>query len=53
MSLQYGFHRTLTKNEIELHDLSKTFDDMAIVRKMKEIVPEYKSKVSKYEVLDK
>ena len=41
------------KNEIELHDLSKTFDDMAIVRKMKEIVPEYKSKVSKYEVLDK
>ena len=41
------------KNEIELHDLSKTFDDMAIVRKLKEIVPEYKSKVSKYEVLDK
>ena len=41
------------KNEIELYDLSKTFDDMAIVRKMKEIVPEYKSKVSKYKVQDK
>ena len=26
---------------------------MAIVKKMKEIVPEYKSQVSKYEVLDK
>ena len=40
------------KNEIELHELSETFDDMAIVKKMKEIVPEYKSMVSKYQVLD-
>lgn len=41
------------KNEDELHRISFTFDDMAIVRKMKEIVPEYISKHSKYEVLDK
>ena len=27
-------------------------DDMDIVRKMKEIVPEYKSKHSKYQALD-
>jgi len=41
------------KNEDELLELSFTHDDMAIVKKMKEIVPEYKSKVSKYEILDK
>lgn len=41
------------KNEEELYRLSFSFDDMAIVRKMKEIVPEYISKHSKYEVLDK
>ena len=41
------------KNEDELLELSFTHDDMAIVKKMKEIVPEYKSNVSKYEVLDK
>ena len=41
------------KNEIELHELSKGFDDMAIVKKMKDIVPEFKSKQSKYETLDK
>ena len=39
-------------NEDRLRDLSFTHDDMAIVRLMKEIVPEYKSKCSKYEVLD-
>ena len=39
-------------NEDRLHDLSFTHDDMAIVKLMKEIVPEYKSKCSKYEVLD-
>ena len=33
-------------------DVSRTFDDMAIVRVMKDIVPEYKSRQSKYEVLD-
>lgn len=40
------------KNEIELYELSKGFDDMAIVKKMKDIVPEFKSKQSKYETLD-
>ena len=39
-------------NEDRLHDISYTHDDMAIVKLMKEIVPEYKSKCSKYEVLD-
>ena len=41
------------KNEDELLQISYTHDDMAIVKKMKEIVPEYKSQVSKYQVLDK
>ena len=39
-------------NEDRLRDISFTHDDMAIVKLMKEIVPEYKSKCSKYEVLD-
>ena len=41
------------KNEIELHELSKGFDDMVIVKKMKEIVPEYRSNQSKYKILDR
>ena len=41
------------RNEDELMELSYSHDDMKIVKKMKEIVPEYKSKVSKYEILDK
>ena len=36
----------------ELVEISKQFDNMATVRKMKEIVPEYKSNNSPYEVLD-
>ena len=36
----------------ELVALSKQYDNMATVKKMKEIVPEYKSKNSEYEVLD-
>ena len=36
----------------ELIDISKHYDDMATVKKMKEIVPEYKSNNSKYEALD-
>ena len=36
----------------ELIELSKQYDDMATVKKMKEIVPEYKSNNSKYEKLD-
>lgn len=39
-------------NEIELYNISLNADDMAIVKKMKEIVPEYKSRHSKYEALD-
>ena len=45
-------YETAKKNEDELLQLSYTHDDMSIVKKMKEIVPEYKSKQSKYEVLD-
>ena len=41
------------RNEDELMEISYTHDDMKIVKKMKEIVPEYKSKVSKYEILDR
>ena len=37
----------------ELVDISKLFDNMNTVRKMKEIVPEYKSNNSVYEKLDK
>ena len=36
----------------ELIEISKQFDDMETVRKMKEIVPEYKSNNSVYEKLD-
>lgn len=40
------------KNEEDLYQLSFTYDDIAIVKKMKEIVPEYKSQHSKYSELD-
>lgn len=36
----------------ELRSIAAQYDDMATVRKMKEIVPEYISKHSRYEVLD-
>ena len=36
----------------ELVEISKQFDDMNTVRKMKEIVPEYVSNNSVYEKLD-
>lgn len=36
----------------ELYQISAAYDDMNTVRKMKEIVPEYISKHSRYEVLD-
>ena len=48
---EYPYAQAL-KNEEELYKLSFTFDDMKIVAKMKEIVPEYKSQHSKYEALD-
>ena len=46
-------YATACENERRLMEVSKTFDDMAIVKVMKEIVPEYKSRQGKYEILDK
>ncbi len=40
-------------NEEELYSLSLEYDNMKIVKKMKEIVPEYKSQNSKYEAIDR
>ena len=41
------------KNEERLLEASYRYDDMEIVRIMKEIVPEFKSQHSKYEALDR
>ncbi len=49
---EYAYEDIL-RLEKELYDLSFTADDMAVVKKMKEIVPEFKSQHSKYEALDK
>lgn len=49
---EYPYEQALA-NEEELYQLSFTYDDMQIVAKMKEIVPEYRSQHSKYEVLDR
>ena len=49
---EYPYELAL-KNEKDLYEISLHYDDMAIVKKMKEIVPEYKSQVSKYQILDK
>lgn len=49
---EYPYELAL-QNEKELYELSFTADDMTIVKKMKEIVLEFKSKHSKYEILDK
>ena len=43
----------VNKDIDELVEISKHYDDMETVRKMKEIVPEYKSNNSVYEELDK
>ena len=48
---EYDFD-AVSKDIDDLIDIAKHFDDMATVKKMKEIVPEYKSKNSVYEVLD-
>ena len=45
-------YETACENERRLMEVSETFDDMAIVKVMKEIVPEYRSRQSKYQVLD-
>ena len=48
---EYPFADAL-RNEEELYNISLSYDDMAIVKKMMEIVPEYHSQHSKYEVLN-
>lgn len=48
---EYAYEEVL-RNEQDLEALSYTYDEMAIVRKMKEIVPEYKSQHSRFEALD-
>ena len=48
---EYPYELAL-RNEMELLELSRGFDNMAIVRKMKEIVPEFKSQNSIYQQLD-
>ncbi len=45
-------YETVCSDEQRLLDVSYTFDDMAIVKIMKEIVPEYKSSQSRFTVLD-
>ncbi|MBR5393889.1 MAG: polysaccharide biosynthesis protein [Bacteroidaceae bacterium] len=49
---EYDYEK-VSKQIDDLIEISKNYDDMAIVKKMKEIVPEYISKNSKYEELDK
>ena len=49
---EYDYQK-VSKEIDELIEISKQYDDMATVKKMKEIVPEYKSNNSKYEKLDK
>ena len=49
---EYDYEKAKEDEEILL-ELSYTYDDMTIVKKMKEIVPEYKSQHSKFEELDK
>ena len=49
--LEYDY-KQVSQDIDELVELSKHYDNMATVKKMKEIVPEYKSKNSEYEALD-
>lgn len=49
---QYDYEE-VCKDIDELIDICKKYDNMATVAKMKEIVPEFKSNHSVYEVLDK
>ncbi|MBQ9652276.1 MAG: polysaccharide biosynthesis protein [Prevotella sp.] len=49
---QYDFDQ-ISKDIDDLVELAKQYDKMETVRKMKEMVPEYKSNNSEYEVLDK
>ena len=49
---QYDYEKANRDIE-ELIEISKHYDNMATVKKMKEIVPEFKSNNSVYEALDK
>lgn len=49
---QYDFAE-VQRQEEELERISYLYDEMAIVKKMKEIVPEYQSQQSRFEVLNK
>ena len=48
---EYDFD-LVSKEISDLIEISKTADDMTIVKKMKDLVPEYKSENSKYKQLD-
>ena len=49
---QYKYE-DVCKDLDELDEICQTYDEMKIVRKMKQIVPEFKSNNSKYEEIDK
>lgn len=49
---EYDYEKAC-QGEERLFEASKNCDDMSVVKIMKEIVPEYKSRHSKYEALDK
>ena len=49
---EYDYEQVVQEEE-KLYELSFSYDDMAVVRQMKRMVPEYKSQHSKYEALDK
>ena len=49
---EYNYNEVV-KSIGDLIEISKSYDEMATVKKMKEIVPEYKSNNSVYEKLDK
>ena len=48
---EYEYHEA-KRNEEELYQLSFSYDAMQVVKKMKQIVPEFKSQNSHYGVLD-
>lgn len=48
---EYAYDQ-VCKDIDELIAISRSYEDMATVKKMKDIVPEFKSRNSKYEVLD-
>lgn len=48
---EYDYEQACS-NEQRLLEASYTYEDIAIVKIMKEIVPEFKSRHSKYEALD-